>query len=352
MKKATIIILVVALTLTLAGGAILIGSNFYARSNGISPARAARGVSGVNVGEDGVHVGVGPVQVDVDGQSDSVNVRVGPFEVSVDGSGVTVGDRHYDSSSSWGSWNYGSETPKYYDKPVERSLEFDSLDSVSLSLVAREVEITQGEGRGSIVLYERFEGEFSSFEERNGRLIVSVNDKRTNIRGGFWSTSNRLTGDEARVRLVLPAGSSPDIKIEAVSGSVLLDGVSSGRVTVNNVSGGVTTRDCVFEAAELYSVSGSLKAEGSSLGGAKLQSVSGGIEAWETDFASLDAQTVSGWIELELTGAESGYRFDFDSVSGSLELNGTRYRGGSRVGSGRTGITVGTVSGGAFINTK
>ncbi len=358
MKTATIVILVIALTLALAGGGILIGAHYYARANGISPVQIARGIGGVNVGSDGVRVDAGPVLVDVDGEEDRVSVNIGPFSVNVDGSGVTINGRQYGGSGrsggAWnrGEWSFGSLNPDYYGVPKRRTLELDSLDSVTLSAVAREIEITQGAGEGSVTLFERFEGEFSSFEERDGRLTVAVNDSKTNISGGFWSESNKLIGEEAKIILVLPAGALPDLNIESVSGAILLDGLEAGRVDAENVSGGVTVRDCGFQSTRLSLVSGALKTEGGSLGEARLDSVSGGIKTMGTAFAKLIVETVSGGIDLELPGAESDYTFDFESVSSRLLLNDIRYRDGSRVGSGNIEVFAGSVSGGVSIYTK
>ena len=114
MKKATVIMLAIALTLMAAGGAVLIGAYSYARANGVTPLRAAHSLADIYVGDSGVYVGFGPVMVDVNDEEDSVNVSIGPFGINVDNSGVTVNGRRYDGSRSgslwrWGGWGAGKE---------------------------------------------------------------------------------------------------------------------------------------------------------------------------------------------------------------------------------------------------
>lgn len=351
MRTATIVILVISLTLVLAGGAILLGTHLYARANELSPIPSIP--PGAEV--EGVHVGVGPVQVDVNDAEGRVNVNVGPFGLTVDEDGVRFTGGNGDFS--WGSWSHsgraGQYEPDYYGEPKKISVGFDALDVVELELITRDIEIVQGGTTGSVELYERFEGEFSRAEHAGGRLAVKINDRTADIKGGFWSHANRLKGDEGKVIVRIPEGASPDLRIDTVNGSVRIEGVSLGNGTVDTVSGRIEVDSCTWQGdAYIDTASGSISVTDGSYGTLVLEAVSGAIVLDGAAFGSLETDSISGSVTLKLGRPESDYTVSFDSLSGVLDLNGKKFRPEATVGRGDIPVSVDIVSGSVEITTR
>ncbi len=317
MKRSTWIVLVVACSFFVVGVGLLVGGYAYGLSRGIDWRRPET-YGGVVVAGEGVHVNVGPVQVDVDDENDSVRVRIGPFE---------FGDGGF-TGHGWNGDDTGSSSS--YGAPKERTLTFDSLEEISLDLVARDVEIVKG-NKGSVTLYERYDGEFSEFSVDSGRLRITIAN-HYGAADSFWNTSNRLQGEQAKVKIVVPEG-------RAV------------RLRIDNISGDIDLTDCAFDETSLDLVSGNLEVRRCALGDAEVHNISGEIDMEGTALDRLQADTVSGEVSLTLPEKLERYQVRFSAMSGQLSVNDTDYRVEANIGSGDIRLTINSISGDVEIET-
>lgn len=146
--------------------------------------------------------------------------------------------------------------------------------------------------------------------------------------GGSWSS---WFGGGIRVEdtdLVIEVPRGVKVRVDSISASVDIEGVSGPGVSVDSISGSVNVR-----------------------GGAKeidVDSVSGRVEVQTAASARVDIESVSGDVEIEL--AADAERVSVETVSGSARLQGPnllRSLQASTV-SGRLELEAGIAAGGSF----
>lgn len=168
----------------------------------------------------------------------------------------------------------------------------------------------------------------------DGRISLTVNTASADIYVGRSNSSLRLGKTELNnvsgKTVVYATCNSADIG--AVSGRCEING-EYGELGVESVNGGVVIKGTVSGDLDCETVSGNINA------------TLGVIPR------SIDAESVSGGVNLTLpSGDEGGFVCFFESVSGSLYFNGTKYSSGFGHGERRSEFSIETVSGSVRID--
>jgi hypothetical protein len=143
------------------------------------------------------------------------------------------------------------------------------------------------------------------------RLRVKVDYPRS-IGGGWWGGGVR--GDSV-LELELPQG--VQLKVESVSASIDVSGLSGRRVELQSVSGSIDFAGAPA-AIEIESVSGDIEVQSQGIREVSLESVSGRLTLTGSVGERLSAESVSGTIRLQPDGPLKSLQVS--AVSGGIDL--------------------------------
>lgn len=143
----------------------------------------------------------------------------------------------------------------------------------------------------------------------------------------------------------LPRACMDEIKVNAASAEVVIDGAQTKKLSVSSVSGDVGGRLARADEVDLDTISGDVVLTIGRCGEFDAETTSGEVEfACFENLQSVDLSAVSGSATVYLP-AGFGYRLDWDTVSGRLIE-----RADSRGVAGAVEIEAESVSGGLFID--
>ncbi|QSX79351.1 DUF4097 family beta strand repeat-containing protein [Agrilutibacter solisilvae] len=152
---------------------------------------------------------------------------------------------------------------------------------------------------------------------------------------GFFSGSDKSEPSELRLMVPLQA----DLEVEAVSADIDIEGMASGEMNVDSVSGDIKVvgaprnanidsvsgdLNLILNSAQVSteSVSGDIDLRGRLSGEVHVETVSGDVEmsGHQSSVERLSGTTVSGDMRIGSSLAKGG-RIELESVSGNLTLN-------------------------------
>jgi|GEM_PF-4487475 len=153
---------------------------------------------------------------------------------------------------------------------------------------------------------------------RGARGVVSIRPAYRNSNGvgkvDFWSNSDQLN---LEVRVPQNVESLKALKINTVSGDILLSGLNAKSLKFGVVSGDITLSDGSAETVDIKSVSGDVSTDQFKVQVAKIKSVSGDVSLMgAADTPDYAIKTVSGDLQMDL---QSPAKLGFKSLSGDLE---------------------------------
>lgn len=158
------------------------------------------------------------------------------------------------------------------------------------------------------------------------RMRVDDPDYRigTRIRGSvlevYQEPANGVSVQDVSgyLEICVPDGLS-EISIQSVSGSIAVQGVSSDRLGIASVSGGIQVRESVVrDELQARTVSGGVILGAVSGGRLDAETVSGGLRGKGTDFRSIRMKAVSGGVIAYL--GEQTERAYCETISGGIRL--------------------------------
>jgi len=206
---------------------------------------------------------------------------------------------------------------------IDTTVRLDRQGTVDLSLISGRIQVTA---------WDRQEVKISATTAGDQRLRFDASPSRVTLTIDHGRGRNRQSSD-ARYDVSVPRGAH--LNLEAVSGNVTATG-SQGEVEASSVSGNVEVSGGGRQV-NVESVSGSVRVS-QVIGNLRAESVSGHVRA-EGITGTVEASTVSGTISLtniqsrdvrtetvsgniQYTGTvEAGGKYDFESHSGTLQLN-------------------------------
>ena len=170
----------------------------------------------------------------------------------------------------------------------------------------------------------------------NGVLIIDTRQAERNqnhpVNIGVGSNNTNV------IRIHAP--SVTELTLNSVSGRIVTENVEWTRLTATSVSGRVqiTNNSNIAEFIDVQSVSGRIQVEGVQWQQLEAQTVSGRIEIRGIPYGNTNMNTVSGRIEMEVIDRRHDeFNYDFTSVSGRVEVDGTRVA--TSIHSGRRNIS-------------
>ncbi len=188
-------------------------------------------------------------------------------------------------------------------------------------------------------------------ETRSGDELTIEPARRARVRsiGSRAPRINiRVPGSTA---LVLQT-STGNIVVETVNGTKKIE-TTTGSITVRSSSGAVEGRSSTGNQRYDY-VTGDVRAR-SSTGAIELSNVEGAAELesstgrlWGRNVrltADASFRTSTGHIEMDFANPLEDFTFSLESITGAIELGGTRARGKVESGSGRLHVTARTSTG-------
>jgi DUF4097 and DUF4098 domain-containing protein YvlB len=199
--------------------------------------------------------------------------------------------------------------------PVALAAELDLTRDVAADAT---VKVTNVAGEIRITAWENSEVRLSGTLGRDQELDIS--ESASGIQFEVRNIDDDDDYDEAFLKLAVPVGAS--IVAEGISADISVSGSAGDSVTAESVSGDVEISAQVGRV-ELSSVSGDVSFKGSA-GRGSFESVSGDIDAAGVS-GEVNISTVSGDATLSAGALE---RAQFETVSGSLELDLTLAAGG------------------------
>lgn len=213
---------------------------------------------------------------------------------------------------------------------IDTTVRIDRQGIVDLSIISGTITVTG---------WDRSDVRISAIADGDARLRLDANPGRITLDVDHEGSRGRHHRGDARYIVSVPRGVR--LELEAVSGSVRATG-SQGEIDASSVSGDVEVSNGVRQVS-VESVSGSVRASQVN-GNLRAESVSGSVRA-EGVSGSVEASTVSGTIRLVgiqsrdvrtetvsgnilYTGSiDGGGRYDFESHSGTIQLNIPRTAG-------------------------
>lgn len=143
--------------------------------------------------------------------------------------------------------------------------------------------------------------------------------------------------------------SARSLSLGSTSGSMKLSGISAASLNANSTSGSMSVDGAEGDKASLSSTSGSIRLKDAYFSAANLNSVSGSLTGYVGDrIKQVNANTVSGSVNLFFKGDLKDNRYNLNTTSGSIRIEGVasaRRHFRMDAGSGRVGVQANTVSG-------
>lgn len=267
------------------------------------------------------------------------------------------------SGSSWGwnwnlfsgsNWFNGSFLPTDMET-IETSYSEDSIKDFDVELVSSSLKVTVGSG-------SKVNVKISTNLPEDKRPVANLNGNTLTVKSpkGLLGNVNFNFGQyRTNVEITVPSSfnksrnaSSRDIKLNTVSGSVLVENITAESFDVSTVSGSIKLSGIDAESVDTNSVSGSTNLEGK-FRKFDIDSTSGSVKVKTSEMLSskCSANTVSGSIHISIP-ENKGFTLDYSSVSGTThnEFTGFKSSGKNRSGkdeykNGDVKISAGTISG-------
>ena len=205
-----------------------------------------------------------------------------------------------------------ASAPLFAGTPIDQTRPLDPTGRIEISNLKGSIEVRA---------WDRNEVHVSG-ELGKGVEKLVVDGSRDNLEVRVEYPNHRGWGDDRTepTRLVLQVPLQASLDIESVSADVRVDGVASGELEVESVSGNVTIAAAPREA-DLSSVSGDISLAGRLDGEIQAESVSGDIriDSRGERVRRLETGTVSGDADVRVGLAEGG-EISSETVSGDIRL--------------------------------
>lgn len=147
---------------------------------------------------------------------------------------------------------------------------------------------------------------------KGDELIIQVVWPKTGV---FWFSS---VFDKTALEVYIPKSYTGEVRIDVVSSGVKVESLMIADLVVESVSGRIDILGNVSDKLIVETVSGRINVTGDH-GRINLESVSGRIELTTKNLrGDISLSTTSGSISAAIPKNVTGFRLDFDSVSGRL----------------------------------
>jgi DUF4097 and DUF4098 domain-containing protein YvlB len=233
-----------------------------------------------------------------------------------------------------GGWNWPFWSTKYSFSDTETddagiiaeetvSLSAGDVAAINIEWVAGSVEVRVG-GGDEIVFYETARKTLTDAQKMRymvtsgGELKIQYCENVETV--WKWFDKDRYNIPSKALVMTIPAsmlGELEEFRIDGVSASLDVDGVSAEKVRLETVSGEIACANLTCAELKLSSTSGRLVCENCDVKDVSLNNVSGNIRAGGT-FREIDTETVSGNVRIASTNIPD--EIDGDSVSGDITI--------------------------------
>lgn len=243
----------------------------------------------------------------------------------------------------------------------EESVDVKDISQLDLETIFEDIEIVKTSGDQVHVKYFAIISEKSSKKapeyDVNSTIKFHVNWKNLNVSA------------HGMMIVEVPEDFKGDIKVQSVSGDVIIDEINGDKVTINTVSGDFDLIKSESETLKVSTVSGEVEIVDVSNEDLDIGTTSGNIDL-KGYFEDMDINTVSGEVEIQMDQVsgnieidttsgevlinveEADANIDFNSVSGDLMVAydidtsvDKEHKLKGQIGSGKFDIEVDTVSG-------
>ncbi len=235
-----------------------------------------------------------------------------------------------------------ADEPAASQQPEAAQIDASGVTKLEIDWISGGVTIEPTDGELSFREDYTGEEKYQMYWKISGDTL-RIDDFAPNVTANLFN----LNLPSKQLTVYLPRSVMEKVKIVTTSASVELQGFETRKLDVETVSGrvsGVVTR---ADEADIETVSGQIELTLGQCGKLDVSSTSGSVQA--VCYAGLqeaDLESVSGKLDLTIPMG-SGYRLDWDTVSGSLD-DQTASAGG--FGSGeKVEIDAETISGGLTI---
>jgi len=238
---------------------------------------------------------------------------------------------------SWNNWFNGSFLPTDMET-IETSYSEDSVKDFDVELVSSSLKVTVGSvSKVTVKITTNLPEDRRPVANLSGSTLTVKTPK------GLLGNVNFNFGQyRTEVEITVPSSfnksrnaSSRDIKLNTVSGSVLVENVTVESFDIDSVSGSIKLIGIEAESVDTNSVSGSTTLEGK-VRKFDIDSTSGSVHIKTFDMltSKSSANTVSGSIHISLP-ENSGFTLDYSSVSGTTHNAFTGFKSSSKNRSGK-----------------
>lgn len=263
------------------------------------------------------------------------------------------------------------------------NLNLESFDKIKSDSIYMDVKIIQADNYGIKISYNQKQGEYTykvendTLKIRNeNKTTININSKNfvddyitiyvpeniafkeidiDNISGNIFLEniiSDKLRTNSTSADINLYNIKSDELNISSVSGNIFTDEINSeiinckttsgiiefgdttnfskskdkSKFDINSVSGDISIVNSDLQNVDLKTTSGKIKIDSSKIEKLTANSVSGSIEADEEFLDAISLKSTSGKIILNTLIEKSEYNYDISSTSGSINIDGTKYK--------------------------
>lgn len=227
-------------------------------------------------------------------------------------------------------------------------LEDGELADIALNLVSYRITFVITQEKKASIVYTKYEKDLMHTVNTNGRLELS---EESGWERGFLSGLSRMIQNTGRshktCEIRIPEGSAPDIMVENVNGTIEFHHISAGRLSVESVNAKLSgERLNISEKLQLNTVNGEIRLDKASAGSIRASTVNGSIELSGICAGDIEGQTINGSVKCSVEGSKDDYAVIFDTVNGSLTVNGYKARGSASINRGADRrVSISTVNG-------
>lgn len=263
------------------------------------------------------------------------------------------------------------------------NLNLESFDKIKSDSIHMDVKIIQADNYGIEISYNQKQGEYTykvendTLKIRNeNKTTININSKNfvddyitiyvpensafkeidiDNISGHIFLEniiSDKLRTNSTSADINLYNIKSDELNISSVSGNIYTDLINSERINcnttsgtiefgeannyskskdknkfdINSVSGDISIGNSNLQNVGIKTTSGKIQIDSSKIEKLTANSVSGSIEADEEFLDAISLKSTSGKIVLNTLIEKSEYNYDISSTSGSINIDGTKYK--------------------------
>ncbi len=195
------------------------------------------------------------------------------------------------------------------------------FNSIKANLMNANFILTLGSGYAVDISYPQG-AETPDVSIKNG--VLYINEKR---RQYIWNIFTRDAWKQGRVEVTVPDAKLSDINIENVNGKIYIPAINADRFHGETVNGGVTLEGTQGGNIHCESVNGAVSMTNcTARDGAHGETVNGSVTIAGELRGKIHAEAVNGSVSVATALPVSQYDIDVETVSGSVRVDGEKYK--------------------------